>query len=419
MLQEFTNTIIKQYQIKKHLAHGGMAEIYLAEDLRTGKPVAIKMVHLGHEDYCERFRREIATIATLPHEHILPALDYGEYEEWCYMVMPYIEGGTLADHIARGPFTLEDAGEILAQLSDALQFAHDNGIVHRDIKPSNVLMYRPNYAYLADFGLVKDIDTDHSITQSGFLIGTPDYMAPELVDCPANAASDIYALGVLLYQMLAGKLPFHGTTPIATIWKHLQELPETPSKYNPALPTVIEKVVLKALEKNPQKRFQSVRAFQQAYQRALEKWQREPVAATIKAPVVAMQAIQLAKASNSLEMHFYQLQKPFIVSFVALMVFATSLFGFGVFQHHPVTAAHGAMTINLTTPVVNPEPTTTSKPPKTTSNNHPTKHSTARPMSAVKHTSTVPAITHNNSGDSEYGGNDHHRHGDNGNGSGG
>ena len=269
MVQKLEDTIIDHYRITQLLARGGMAKIYQAEDIQTGERVAIKVVHHDDENYYQRFRREVRAIANLHHEHILPALDWGDHAPWCYMVMPYIQYGTLIDRMLDGPLSLEEVGEILTQIATALQYAHEHGIVHRDIKPSNVLMRDKHYAYLADFGLVKDTSTDHSLTQSGYLIGTPEYIAPEMLEGPATPISDTYALGILLYQMLTGRLPFTGTTPVAIMWKHVQERPEPPSRLNPTIPPAIDQVVLKALEKKPRRRFQSALALQQAYQSAL------------------------------------------------------------------------------------------------------------------------------------------------------
>ncbi|HZO72067.1 MAG TPA: serine/threonine-protein kinase [Ktedonobacteraceae bacterium] len=257
------------YRIQHLLTRGGMAEVYLAQDTDTDQQVAIKMVHRSSGDYYERCRREVAAVALLKHNHILPALDCGEYESWYYLVTPYIEGGTLQNCLAQGPMTLEEAGKILEQLVAALQFSHDHGILHRDIKASNVFLRAKDYIYLADFGLVKNIENDYSITQSGYLIGTPEYMAPELVDLPATISSDIYALGILLYQMLTGRVPFTGGTPVAVCLKHIREQPVPPSHLNPLIPPAIEAVVLRALEKDPGKRFQSAQDLLRAYQEAL------------------------------------------------------------------------------------------------------------------------------------------------------
>lgn len=151
-MQELENITIGQYYIEHQLARGGMAEIYLARDLASNQAVAIKMVHCSNTEYYERFRREAEVMSSLQHDHILPALDHGEYESWYYLVTPYIAYGTLSERLADGALSVQEAGDILEQLTDALQFAHELGIIHRDLKPSNVLLRDGKYVYLADFG---------------------------------------------------------------------------------------------------------------------------------------------------------------------------------------------------------------------------------------------------------------------------
>ncbi|GCE19017.1 serine/threonine-protein kinase [Dictyobacter kobayashii] len=225
-MQQLEQVTLGHYQILKRLARGGMAEIYLARDTANDQVVAVKLVHTGAGDYYERFRAEVKAQAALNHEHILPVLDYGEFDSWCYLVTPYIEHGTLNERLQQGPLSLAEADRVLAQLSQALQFAHDKGIVHRDIKPSNVLMRDGNHVYLADFGLVKRVGEENGLTLTGYLIGTPEYMAPELAEHEASPCSDVYALGILMYQMLSGRVPFKANTPIAIYLRHIRDIPE-------------------------------------------------------------------------------------------------------------------------------------------------------------------------------------------------
>ncbi|TMC24012.1 MAG: serine/threonine protein kinase [Chloroflexi bacterium] len=286
-MQELNGITIGRYLVEKQLAKGGMSQIYLACDTSTGCQVAIKFVHASHNDHCARFHREVNAMATLQHKHILPVLDHGEYGPWCYMITPYIAKGTLHERISQGALSLTEAGVILEQLAAALQFAHDSGIVHRDIKPSNILLLNEQHVYLADFGLVKSIRDEHSITEPGYLIGTPEYMAPELAEEDATARSDIYALGVLLYQMVTGRVPFRGRTPLSSFLKQLSELPEPPSTVNPLIPLSIDIVILHALEKKPHRRFQTALDLSRAYQQALSEPERLPVGAlAIDAPSV-------------------------------------------------------------------------------------------------------------------------------------
>jgi len=246
-----------------------MSEVYLAYDELYHRNVAIKMVASTHADYIERFRREAYAVSTLQHAHILPAYDYGEQTPWHYMVMPHIELGTLRDRLLNAPLTLEETGMILEQIANALQFAHDQGIIHRDIKPSNILLRDDHYVYLADFGLAKSLEGGSTITQTGNLLGTPEYMAPELAEGPATTSSDLYALGILLYEMATGQVPFSGETPLAVYWKQIREQPVPPTEINSAIPPAIERVILRTLEKEPQNRYQSANEVAQAYIEAL------------------------------------------------------------------------------------------------------------------------------------------------------
>ncbi len=294
-MQELAGSQIGRYQIQRRLARGGMSEIYLARDSETDHQLAIKMVHTSASEYCERFQREVKAMAGLTHDHILPALDYGEYESWCYLVMPYIEHGTLSERIAQGPISLEETGRILEQLCCALQYAHEQGIVHRDIKPSNVLLRDGYHVYLADFGLVKRVGEDTGLTITGFLIGTPEYMAPELAEEEASPRCDIYALGVLLYYMLTGRVPFKASTPMGVYLKHIRELPTPPAELNPAIPAPVEQVILRAMDKNPQQRYQSAQELSQGYQQALahEEQQRHAMEEVTRARMAALEAPQV------------------------------------------------------------------------------------------------------------------------------
>jgi serine/threonine protein kinase len=270
------NTRIGNYLLTRKLARGGMSQVYLARDERSQREVAIKIVSKENSEHAGRFQQEIKVLSRLSHEHILPVLDSGEEGQWLYMVMPYIEDGTLRDLLhTKGRLTPEEAGKILVQVCEALQFAHNAGVLHRDIKPSNILLQRGEHVYLSDFGLVKGIEESGELTRTGCLIGTPEYMAPELAEQPASKSSDIYALGIVLYQMLTGKTPFRAPTPLAIYWKQIQEQPVRPSLLEPAIPVCVEQVVLCALEKNPQLRFKSPMALARAYAQALLYARRE------------------------------------------------------------------------------------------------------------------------------------------------
>jgi serine/threonine protein kinase len=259
-------TALSHYRLQRRLGRGGMSEVYLATDETTQEDIAIKLVNSSHAEYTERFLHEIETMRTLTHKHILPILDSGEHGPWHYLVIPYIRQGTLHGRLRRGRLNFQATGEILEQVASALQFAHDHGIIHRDIKPSNILLASEWFVYLADFGLAKAIEDDYGITQTNCLMGTPEYLAPELMDGAASTRSDIYALGILLYEMVAGRVPFKASTPVGVCWKHLHEQPTPPSQLNPAISHATELVILCALEKDPHRRFESAKALVQAYQ---------------------------------------------------------------------------------------------------------------------------------------------------------
>lgn len=266
---ELEGTQLGHYKLQQRLARGGMSEVYLAYDTNTQSVVALKVVNKLQEDHTQRFQHEVQVLKQLAHPHILQVFEYGEDETWCYVAMPYVKDGTLRNRLRNGPLSLAEVDVLFTQILAALQWSHERGIIHRDIKPSNVLLHEGKHVYLADFGLAKSLEDEHAMTQTGCLIGTPEYMAPELAEEPATCGSDIYALGILLYQMLTGSVPFHGETPMAIYWKHLQETPQPPSQLNLALPASVENVVLRALEKDPQQRFQSVGEMATAFSAAV------------------------------------------------------------------------------------------------------------------------------------------------------
>ena len=249
-----------------------MAEVYLAFDEHLRREVAIKVVHYSREDELVRFRREAEMHGSLNHEHILPVFEYGEQDPWHYLVMPYLSYGTLRERVeAGGPLSEEQAGLFLEQIAGALQYAHERGILHRDIKPSNILLRDDTYAYVADFGIARALDQESSLTQTGVVIGTPEYIAPELLEQPASTGSDIYALGVLLYYMLTGQVPFTGSSALTILQQHVNVPPVRPSELNPAISMLVEQVVLAALEKDPQRRFRTPQAMAYAYRQALQQ----------------------------------------------------------------------------------------------------------------------------------------------------
>ena len=268
-----------RYELRRRIAHGGMSEVYLGYDRRVRRKVAVKVLYGSSEPFVRRFEREALAVGTLSHDHILALYDFGEQRPWYYLVMPYIEGGTLRDYLLRRKqLTLEEAGSFLYQIASALQYAHDHGVIHRDVKPSNILLRLDGHAYLVDFGLAKAKVEAESLTHAGAMVGTPEYMAPEQSNGQHDYRSDIYSLGIILYQMLTGRVPFTAESPVAVSLKHIQVQPTPPRQLNPNIPQAVEDVILKALEKDPNERYQEARILAAAYKKALhqeQSWVRE------------------------------------------------------------------------------------------------------------------------------------------------
>ncbi|HVB75481.1 MAG TPA: protein kinase [Ktedonobacteraceae bacterium] len=260
-----------RYELRRRIAQGGMSEVYLAYDRRVRRQVAIKVLYGRDVSFVRRFEREALAVGALSHNHILPLYDFGEQSPWYYLVMPYVEGGTLRDYLLkRKQITLEEAASFVDQIASALQYAHDSRVVHRDVKPSNILLRQDGYAYLVDFGLAKALMGAESLTSEGAMVGTPEYMAPEQSNGESDYRSDIYSLGVILYQMLTGRVPFMAESPVAISLKHIQTAPISPSKLNSTIPLAIEEVILKAMAKDPNTRYQQAQELSAAYWKTLQ-----------------------------------------------------------------------------------------------------------------------------------------------------
>ncbi len=288
-----------RYELKRLIAHGGMAEVYLAYDRRVRRQVAIKVLYGRDESFVRRFEREARAVGALSHAHILPLYDFGEQRPWYYLVMPYVEGGTLRDYLHKKQhLTLLEAASFVDQIAGALQHAHDSGVIHRDVKPSNILLCPDGYAYLADFGLAKAMIGAEALTSIGAIVGTPEYTAPEQSNGINDYRSDIYSLGVILYQMLTGQVPFTAESPVAVSLKHIQMEPTPPSHINSDIPQSIEAVILKALAKDPDARYQQAQELSTAYWKALH---HEQLWTTDKLPTQALLETSLSKENHAEE----------------------------------------------------------------------------------------------------------------------
>jgi len=281
---------IDRYRILHMLGSGGMGDVYLAEDPRIGQQVAIKIIRTEVAPYSDEglakdvqrhFQREAKAIVRLDHPHILPLYDYGEEQianmPIIYLVMPYRPEGSLSDWLHKRDtkelLSPQDVTHIVSQAADALQHAHDHHVIHQDVKPANFLVRSPQDAstrpdlLLSDFGIARLANATASVSQS--VLGTPSYMAPEQWEGEPTPATDQYALAVMAYELLTGKLPFHGT-PTKIMYQHLHVPPQPPSTLNSELSDALDAVMIHALAKQPQERFTSIKEFANAFQQAVE-----------------------------------------------------------------------------------------------------------------------------------------------------
>ena len=261
-----------KYRLTEQIGQGGMATVFKGVDEETGWDVAVKVmspVMAQDSQFTKRFKREAEVVMRLKHPHIVPVVDYGQDAGYAFLVMPLLEVGSLADKLREGPLTPSEGGIFVDQLAGALQFAHEQGVIHRDVKPSNVLLDVKGNALLADFGLARIHDASVSLTGSA-LLGTPAYMSPEQARGEkVSAASDQYSLGVILFQLCTGELPFQAETPMAVMLKHINEPIPLARLRSPNVPEAIERVILKATAKIPTERFGSVGEMNAGFQSAL------------------------------------------------------------------------------------------------------------------------------------------------------
>jgi serine/threonine protein kinase len=250
-----------RYRLRRQLARGGMATVWEAEDRILTRRVAIKVLHphlAGDDGFRARFRREAVSAAGLAHPHIVTTYDTGRDSDVAYIVMELVEGTTLARLLkARGPLPVDKAVDIAAQVADALACAHEHGVIHRDVKPANILLRGDGHVKVADFGIAK-AGAGNDLTRTGVVMGTAKYLSPEQVSgSPADALSDIYALGIVLYEMLCGQPPFVGETDLSTAVARLTAAPDGLRERRADIPRSLEAVVLRSLARDPNARFRS------------------------------------------------------------------------------------------------------------------------------------------------------------------
>ena len=266
------HTIAGRYHIVEQLGEGGMAIVYKAYDTRLERDVAIKLIRADEfgpaalKRLGKRFDREAKSLAKFLHANIVPIIDYGEHNGIPYLVMAYLPGGTLKEQIGK-PCPTMDAAALLAPVARALAYAHARDIVHRDVKPANILITAEGVPMLSDFGIARVLEEDGrtQLTGTGVGVGTPEYMSPEqCMGQPADGRADIYALGVVFYELLTGRTPFKSDTPMGVVLRHLNDPLPRPSEIVPDLPEAAERVLFKALAKDPDERYQDMGAFAKA-----------------------------------------------------------------------------------------------------------------------------------------------------------
>jgi eukaryotic-like serine/threonine-protein kinase len=262
-MQVAENTLIdKRYRILGRVGSGGMADVWLADDTELGRSVALKILHerfAQDREFVQRFYREASSAAGLQHPNVVNIYDRGEVDGTYYIAMEYVEGSSLKDLIQRG-LNVGEAIEVTRQLLTAARFAHAHAIVHRDLKPQNVLIDREGRLRVTDFGIARAGASE--ITQTGSVMGTAQYLSPEQAQgLDVTPASDLYSIGIILYEALTGRPPFEGDSAVAVALKQVSEQPAPPSRANPAVPPALDAVVLRALAKNPVNRFENADEF--------------------------------------------------------------------------------------------------------------------------------------------------------------
>lgn len=319
------HTLDEKYRLEERLGVGGMGTVYRARHLLIDRPVAVKVLNqrfVGDEAARTRFRREARAAGRLQHANAVTVTDFGEsHDGYVYLVMELLEGRTLRDVLAKeAPLDAARAVSLMMQISAAVAAAHDAGIIHRDLKPANIFIVQraevPAVVKVLDFGIAKlaaeslDEDEPMTLTQLGAMIGTPRYMSPEQCNgAELTPAADVYSLGVILYEMLTGTVPFSGSTPLAIAMKHTSETPRNPREFVPTIPAALEEVVLHTLQKGPQDRPANAAEFRKELVATAERLGLEHAALTSSPNLAALRDVGTESPSGRLVIDISRLRE--------------------------------------------------------------------------------------------------------------
>lgn len=265
LASDLTGKTLGQYKLEQMIGEGGLATVYKAYQTNLERWVAVKVLRHRDKELLTRFEQEAKAVAKLRHRNILTVYEYGVAQDWPYIAMQLVEEGTLANHLYGQPFDSSQVVLFTIPIALALHHAHQHGLIHRDVKPSNILMPQPDWPLLADFGLVKVKNLAESITDSDVTLGTPAYMPPEQAEArEVDGRADMYSLGVVMFEMMTGRLPFTHTSPNQLMWAHISATPPSPRSLNPACPPDLEEIILTTLQKSPDDRYPDLEQMAQA-----------------------------------------------------------------------------------------------------------------------------------------------------------
>lgn len=285
------DVIAGRYELEELVGSGGMSSVFCARDRQLERKVAIKILdqrYADEDEYVERFRREARAVARLTHPNIVTVIDRGVDEGRQFIVFEFVDGENLKELVQRtGRLPLRRALELTLAVADGLSFAHENGLVHRDVKPQNVLLSGEGEVKVTDFGIARSLEVDHGVTQTGTVLGTSNYLSPEQASGkPVSPATDVYSLGVVLWELLTGDVPFPGENFVAVALRHINEQPPPLRDLRPDVPPRLEAAVARALEKDPRRRFPTMAAFADELRGCLAALDEEDTAARAVAALV-------------------------------------------------------------------------------------------------------------------------------------